>query len=173
MMADNAGIGGWLRIEVRGPDGRLVAHVGAKNLITDAGDAYQAARVAAGVGPAAAADAPAMVTGIKLGGDATPAAKNGAGAALGAYLAGAAAVLDAGSPQVTGTAGGGTQIVYRAVFPAGLAATIREGVLVTDAGTDATSPAGATIARAVLPAPVDKAADATLTATWTHTYNGA
>jgi hypothetical protein len=149
--------------------GRLDAEGSAANLVTAVGDQMYADR-GAGVG-----SAPPVPTGMKLGTDSTAAAKTGAGAALGAYLADSHQALDAGYPS-SALSGSSRVVTYRAVWAAGKAtsaAPITEIVLVNETLANGTSVASATTARAVLSGgsviPV-KTSSQTLTVAWTHTF---
>jgi hypothetical protein len=166
---------GLVVIEVRDIAGELKVRRVAKNLITDIGDEYHVRRIAAGVAPAAPGQPSGLVTGMKLGTGVTAAAKNGAGAALVTYLAGANRVLDAGFPTVEslGAAAGWT-VTYQCQFAAGVAThgALTEVALVTDAAVDATSAAAATISRVVFAATPKSATDV-LTIAWAHKQLGA
>lgn len=174
MATDTSTTTGTVVIVVTGPDGTVKTRHEIDNTITDAGDLYHVKRIAAGVSPAAPADV-AKVSGMKLGTGAAAASKNGTGAALGAYVAGSNRPLDAGYPttEVVG-AGLGATVTYQATFGPGIGTNsgLTECVLVTDAGTDATSTAAVTIARLVFPATPKQAAD-TLAITWAHKQLGA
>jgi hypothetical protein len=162
---DTTSIIGRVEWELRGPDGELKAEGAEANAVTEIGDRMYAER-GAGVG-----SAPAVPTGMKLGTGSTAVTKTGAGAVLTAYLGGSAQPFDATYPTsaLNGTA---RRITYRTTFAAGegtSAVPITEAVLVNEALTDATSAAGATVARLLLSTPVpSKAAADSLTLTWTH-----
>lgn len=165
---------GTLLVEVRGPDGALKHMQTVRNLITDVGDAYYAAKAIVGIAPAAPS-APTAVTGMKLGTGATAASKAGAGAALVSYITGSNQPFDSGYPTVSNLGSGlGVNAVYRAFWDAGEATQtgIQEVVIVNDSATDATSSAANTVARAVLTS-FDKGAADTLTITWNHKNLGA
>lgn len=172
-LADAAlrGLHGAAVIQLVDADGH-VKHQEVTNLITTSGDQYYADRGAAAVLPAALADA-TKVTGMKLGTGTTAAAKSGAGAALGAYIAGSNNPFDASFPAKVDLAGDtGWQIQYKTTWAAGdvTNAAITEAVIVNDAGTDATSTAANTISRIVFTA-INKTASDTLVITWNHTFN--
>lgn len=161
-------------VQVFGPGGELKQQEVAHNLITDAGDLYNATRVIAGVSPAAPADA-TKVTGMKLGTGTTAAAKNGAGAALVTYLSASNQAFDASYPQSSNLgAGAGVTAVYKVTFAPGVAtnAALTEAVIVNDSATNATSTAANTISRVVFGA-VSKGASDTLAITWSHKFLGA
>lgn len=177
-MADTQALTGTAVVRLYGPDGELKSEEITHNLITDVGDSYYATRGAAGVLPANSADVAALVDGMKLGsaGSATAPAKNGAGAALaGTYIAGSNLAFDSTYPQVVDNgAGAGEDIKYVVTFPAGTAtdSSIDEAVIVTDAGTDATSAASETISRITF-ADVNKTSTDELVITWSHHFQGA
>lgn len=167
------GLTGWLVIELHDEDGNLKHYQALKNLVTTAGDLYYATRGAAGVVPAAVTDATKM-TGMKLGTGVTAAAKSSGGAALGTYIT-SNVVFDAAFPTVTANGGDtGYNINYRVTWPAGTStnAAITEVAIVNDAGTNLTSTAGNTIARATFTA-VNKGASDSLTISWSHLFLGA
>lgn len=173
MTVDSSGATGLVVLTLTGPDGRLKLRRVAKNLITDAGDQYHVRRIAASVVPLAPADV-TKVTGMKLGTATTAAAKSGAGAALGTYVAGSNVVFDAGFPTTENLGGGlGWTVTYQCTFGAGVgtSAALTEVALVTDAATDATSAGADTIARVVFAATPKGAAD-TLAIAWAHKQLG-
>jgi hypothetical protein len=154
--------------ELHGPDGLLISRCEIPNLITQIGDQYYGER-AAGIG-----SPPAQVTGMKLGTSSTATAKTGAGAALGAYLADSHQAIAATYPQ-SALNGAARRITWRAIWAPGKATTaspITEVVMVNETLADATSAAGATVARALLTNIAAKAAGDTLTVTWTHDLQG-
>jgi hypothetical protein len=166
---------GTITVRVLDEDGNIKSEETLKNLITDAGDLYQANRVAAGVNTNGVSQ-PTLVTGMKLGTGSTAAAKNGAGAALGTYISTGNKVFDSGYPQVSNLGAGlGVNVTYRCTWPAGEAtsANLNEVVIVNDAATDATSSAANTIARGVFGTAVSKAANEALEITWSHKQLGA
>lgn len=168
------GMVGFGVLEHRDERARLIDAVPFANLITDAGDAYYAGKMIVGIAPAAPA-APTPVSGMKLGTGTTAVAKAGAGGALVTYLAGSNVAFDATYPQnVNLGAGLGNNAVYKTTFGAGVAtsAALTEAVIVTDAGTNATSALAATIARLVFSA-INKGASDTLAITWNHKQLGA
>jgi hypothetical protein len=172
---ENQGIVGYGVVEVFDADGRLKQSVPFQNLITDAGDLYIAGKIAAGIAPASPA-APTAANGLKLGTSTTAAAKNGSGAALGAYLTGSNAAFDTGFPAVANLGAGlGVTASYKATWAAGGAtsASINEVALVNDAGTDATSSAANTYSRSVLSSTVNKTSTDTLAITWAWKALGA
>lgn len=144
------------------------------NLITTAGDEYYAKKGIAGIAPAAPA-APTAATGMKLGTGATAPTKSGAAAALGAYITGSNLPFDATFPNATAVGGdGGWNANYKTSWPAGTVtnAAIAEVVLVNDSGTNATSTAANTYARATFTA-INKTASDSLAITWVHKFLGA
>jgi hypothetical protein len=144
-----------------------------KNLITDAGDLYQATRIAAGVNSNGVSQ-PTLVTGMKLGTATTAAAKADAG--LATYLTASNVTFDAGYPQVSNLGAGlGVNVVYRCTWAAGVAtsATINEVAIVNDAATNADSTAANTISRGVFGTTINKAAGEALEVTWNHKQLGA
>jgi hypothetical protein len=145
------------------------------NLITDAGDLYQATRIAANLNSNGVIQ-PTLVNGMKLGTSVTAPSKNGTGAALVSYLAGGNRPFDGAYPQVVNLgAGAGVTVSYRCTWPAGQATSvsINEIAIVTDAGIDATSTAANTISRSVFGTTVTKAAAESLEVTWSHRQLGA
>src|SRR5688500_12941757 len=89
---------GTITVKVLDEDGNVKYEETVKNLITDAGDLYQATRIAAGVNSNGVSQ-PTLVTGMKLGTATTAAAKADAG--LATYLSGSNRVFDATYPQVS------------------------------------------------------------------------
>lgn len=171
---DTSQLTGWLVIELHDEDGNLKEYQAVKNLVTTTGDLYYATRGAAAVSPAAPADA-TKVTGMKLGTGTTAAAKSSTGASLVTYVTASNVVFDATFPSVAAVGGDtGYTITYRVTWPAGTAtnAALTEVAIVNDAGTNATSTAGNTIARAVFTA-VNKGASDSLTISWSHLFLGA
>jgi hypothetical protein len=159
------GISGKLVVVLSGPDGEEIARCETNNLVTSVGAQYYAGRAALSTG------LPAQVTGMKLGTGSTAVSSSGAGAALVTYLAGSNVALDATYPSAAGGV-----VTWRSTWAAGVATSgtpITEIVLVTETiSSDTTSTAAETIARALLTGITSKAADQTLTATWTHTLMG-
>ena len=145
------------------------------NKITDAGDLYQATRIAAGVNSNGVSQ-PTLVTGMKLGTGTTAEAKNGAGAAIVTYLTGSNQGLDSGYPQVNNLGAClGVNVSYQATWPAGTATstTINEVVIVNDSSTNATSTAANTISRGVFGSTINKLSTDTLIVVWNHKQLGA
>lgn len=168
LVADRAGNVGYGVAELFDGDGRTKLLLPFSNIITDAGDTYEAGKIIAGIAPASPA-APTAASGMKLGTASTAVNKAaGTGIALGTYLSGSNRAFDATYPQ-TATLGTnlGTNAVYRSTWAAGVAtsSTINEVVIVNDAATDATTSAANTYSRAVI-ATVNKGASDTLTITW-------
>lgn len=174
-LPENAGVIGIVRLVCHDAiTGELRWEREHRNLITDAGDLYHAARIAAGIGPAALAQPASLVTGMKLGIGTTAVSKNGAGAALVSYLAGTNKTIDAGYPTVDNLgAGNGVAVTYQVTFAAGVgtSAALTECVLVTDAATDAASSAANTVSRIVFAA-TPKGATDVLTIAWSHKQQG-
>lgn len=172
-LADRAAIVGYGVVALR-RDGHLLRAVPFANLITTAGDEYYARKVITGIAPANAT-APTAASGMKLGTGTTAATKSGTAAALGAYIAGSNNPFDAAYPQAAAVGGdAGWNATYRTSWAAGdvTNTAITEVALVNDAGTDATSSAANTYARAVFAA-VNKAAGDSLEITWAHKLLGA
>jgi hypothetical protein len=166
---------GTITIKLFDKDGNVTHEETVENLITDAGDLYQATRIAAGVNSNAVSQ-PSLVTGMKLGTGTTAATKNGTAAALITYLTGSNKTLDAGYPQLANLGASlGVNVVYRCTWDAGVAtsATINEVVIVTDAAANATSSAANTIARGVFGTTINKAGTEALEVTWNHKQLGA
>lgn len=173
-MREKAGIKGFVHIQLFDKDGNLKTERKIENLVTTAGDQYYAKMIAAGVSPANAV-APTKASGMKLGTGSTAATKSGAAAALGAYILGSNNPYDASYPQTASNGGDtGWNVVYQTTWGAGdvTNAAITEVVLVNDGGTDGSSTAANTYARATFTA-VDKTATDSLIITWTHTLLGA
>lgn len=164
MTAEHAGIRGTVTAELHGPDGKLKASCTVHNLITAVGDRMYASR-------GAGLTTSATPTGLKLGTGSTAVAKTGAGAALVTYLSGSNKAFDSTFPSEAAGV-----VTYKRTYTPGEATTaspITEVVLPTDAiGTDATSSAANTAARALLSGIGSKGAGDTLTVTWTHTILG-
>lgn len=155
-------------------DGVTALLVPFTNLITDAGDLYNARRIIEGIAPASAA-APSPATGMKLGTSATIPAKNSTGASLVTYLTGSNVAFDATYPQYANLGANlGVNAVYATTWAAGVAtsATINEVVIVNDSGTNATSTAANTYARAVFPTTVDKDSTQAFLVIWNHRQLG-
>lgn len=160
--------------EVIGEDGTVKQTIPFANLITTAGDEYYIKKAAAGISPASLA-APTAASGMKLGSGSTAAAKSSTGAALVTYITASNKAFDSSYPAVAAVGGdAGWSVTYKTTWAAGEAtnSNIQEVVIANDAGTNATSSAANTYARAVLTA-VNKGASDTLAITWTHTFLGA
>lgn len=172
---DAAALEGFGVAVLLGPDGRPKQVVEFRNLITDAGDLYYAQKAIAAIAPASPA-APTAMSGMKLGTGSTAASKAGAGAALVTYLAGSNIAFDATYPQTANLGSGlGVNAVYRCTWGAGVATNgaLTELVIVNDAGTNATSTAGNTAARALFASAINKTASDSLVVTWNHKFLGA
>jgi hypothetical protein len=161
------GIKGHVVVELYSEDGELKYRSETNNLVTTVGDQYYAGRAVL------SSSLPAQITGMKLGTGTTAPAKTGAGAALVTYLSGSNKALDGGFP--TAVAGVAT---FKRTWAAGEATSastaITEVVLVTDTiGTDATSTAANTVARALISGVPSKQSTDILIVTWTHTILGA
>lgn len=175
MSTDENVVHGNIVVTLYDEDGNVKHEEKLHNIITDAGDLYQATRIAAGVNSNGVAQ-PTLVTGMKLGSGTTAEAKNGAGAALVTYITGSNVAFDAGYPQVANLGAGlGVNVAYQATWAAGVATstTVNEVVIVNDSGTNATSSAANTIARGVFASTVNKTATDTLVVTWNHKQLGA
>lgn len=150
-------------------DGSLVREGEVENLVTTIGDRMYAERGGAVSG------APAAPTGMKLGTGGGAPAKTGSGAALTTYLSNSHQGFESGYPQGS-AAGSARRVSYSCVYGPGKGTSgspVTEVVLVNESLTDATSAAGATIARALLSGIGSKGADQTLSITWTHDLLGA
>lgn len=145
------------------------------NLITTAGDQYQAKKIATGISPANPS-APTAANGIKLGTGTTAAAKSGAGAALVTYLSGSNVSFTTAYPQTSAVAGTDTGwiVTYRGDYAAGVITTsaLTEAVIVNDAGTNATSTAANTYSRVVFAAQDLSAGTQPLAVIWNHLQLG-
>jgi hypothetical protein len=165
--AEKAGLQGEALIQVIGPDGEVKDERTAKNLITDAGDLYYAAKAITGIAPASPA-APTAMSGMKLGTGTTAAAKSGAGAALVTYISGSNNPFDASFPATQNLGAGlGVNGQYKTTWAAAdvTNSAITEAVIVNDAATDATSSAANTTHRVVFTA-INKTASDSLVITW-------
>jgi hypothetical protein len=165
--AEKAGLQGEALIQVIGPDGEVKDERTAKNLITDAGDLYYAAKAITGIAPASPA-APTAMSGMKLGTGTTAAAKSGAGAALVTYISGSNNPFDASFPATQNLGAGlGVNGQYKTTWAAAdvTNSAITEAVIVNDAATDATSTAANTTHRVVFTA-INKTASDSLVITW-------
>lgn len=162
-IADGTGVDGKVTWELRGPDGQVKRTGTAFNTITQVGDQMYGER------GAGLAGAPAAPVGMKLGTGSTAPGKT-TGNVLTTYLANSHQAL--GGTPTSGLSGGVRRITYTATWAAGKATTgsaITECALVNDSvATDATSPAGNTVARVLLTGVGSKGAADTLTVTWTH-----
>jgi hypothetical protein len=140
----------------------VLADYWGENLVTDVGDHFLAAR--------AWDDTYDIISGMKLGNDgATPEAKNGAGAAMVAYIGASEEALDATASDATKGAGAGWRITYVCTWIAGdvTDADIEEVCLTNQTAlTDSTSAEADTIARYQFAAPIDKQAGDSLEVTW-------
>lgn len=170
---DQAGIRGFVTVELRGPDGEMKAYFEGSNIVTQVGDQYYGER-AAGIG-----SPPAQITGMRLGtgsvaGGNVP-AKTGTGAALTTYLSGSNKAIDGGFPT-SSLVSSSRRIQWKRTYAAGEATTasaITEAVLVNDTiATDATSVAANTISRVAIAGVGSKGASDTLTVTWNHDLLG-
>lgn len=173
-LSDEMVVRGFVLVELSDERGRLKHRELLNNLITDAGDLYNAQKVITAIAPASAS-APTAMTGMKLGTGTTAVAKSSTGAALVTYLTGSNAAFDATYPQTANLGGGlGVNAVYKTTWAAGTAtnSAITEAVIVNDSSTNATSSAANTISRVVFTA-VNKGASDTLAITWNHKFLGA
>lgn len=168
-------VSGTITVILTDEDGNVKYEETIKNLITDAGDLYQATRVGAGVNSNGVSQ-PTLMTGMKLGTGTTAEAKSGAGAALVTYLTASNVTFDSTWPKITNLGAGlGVNVEYQATWAAGVAtsASINEIVIVNDAGTNATSSAANTISRGVFSSTINKTSTDTLTVVWNHKFLGA
>ena len=171
-MTDRVGLVGYGAV-VLSRRGRAIDIEPFANQITTWGDQYYATRGAAGIGTPNISQ-PSLLDGMKLGTGVTAASKSGAGAALGTYISGSNQVFDTTHPALTDLTGDtGFDLTYKCTWAAGdvTNSAITEAVLVDDADTDATSAAGATVARVTFTAK-NKTVDDALAITWAHTFNG-
>jgi hypothetical protein len=168
------GLVGYGVAELIDGDGRLVLAAPFANRITDVGDTYYAV---AGVRTPVGAGAPSpFPNGMKLGTGTTAINKAaGTGMALAAYLTNSKALWDTSYPTTSVLGPNqGTNAIYKCTWAAGTATNgaISEAVIVADAGTDATSTAANTFARALI-GPINKTGTDQLVLTWNHTFLGA
>ena len=164
---DGGAVTGFGVVTLRGPDGTVKRRVEFHNLITTAGDGYNAACIAG--------ESPTAASGMKLGTGTTAAAKSGAGAALVTYEAASNQAFDATYPKSSAVAGTDTGYVVEHMCtwaPGDVTETaLTEVVIVNDAATNATSTAANTYARATFDA-INKAAGDTLEVLWYHKQLG-
>lgn len=175
-MAANDGVGliGYGVAILRNGDGDIIQMVPFGNLITDSGDAYYAAMAITGVSPSTPS-APTFANGMKLGTGTTTVAKNGTAAALITYISGSNTTFFTSYPQTVNLGAGlGVNAAYQSQWAAGVATNgaITEAVIVTDAGSDATSSVANTYHRAVFTA-INKTGSDTLTINWNAKHLGA
>jgi hypothetical protein len=171
---DGVGMVGYGIAELLDGDGRLKLIVPFGNLITDAGDAYIAAKTIVGIAPASPS-APTAANGMKLGTGATAVAKSGAGGALVTYLTASNVAFDASYPQTANLGAGlGVNAVYKTTWAAGVAtnSAITEVAIVNDQASNLTSSAANTYSRA-LPSSINKGASDSLAITWNWKSLGA
>ncbi len=162
--ADAASVLGYGVVELIGPDGQVKQAVPFRNLVTDTGDAYYAAKGIAGVGPAAPA-APTALTGMQIGSGTTAVAKSGAGAAIVTFLAGQA--FDSTFPQTANLgAGAGVNMVYRTTYAAGTGTGTVAEVTLTNGTVTTAGTAANTISRVVLATAVTKGSGDSLAVTY-------
>lgn len=176
-MSSDVGITGFGVLTITDEQGRVQDMQEFKNILTTAGDQYYAKKIITAIAPAAPL-APTAVTGMKLGtNSATAASKSGAGAALVTYLSGANATFASGFPTAAANTGTDTGwiVTYQTVWSAASfsSTNLNEVVIVTDAGTNATSTAANTIARVVFGSTATKTSSQLATVTWSHTILGA
>lgn len=148
-VGDAVAVTGRVTVTARHHDGTATVRR-VSNLTTDTGDAYLAARVAAGVPPAEPAGPPLLLAGIKVGrSSSTAPAKSGTGAVLSQFIAGRQ--FDGDYPQATTAGPGqGANVVYQVSWGLGdIQDTIREAVLVTDPSAAGPSSTANTFARVV------------------------
>lgn len=170
---DESGVRGFAVIDLIGPDGVIKQRKVVKNLITDAGDDYEAKKVITSIAPANAS-APTAAVCMKLGTGTTAVAKAGAGGALVTYLSGSNLAFDSTYPQTSNLGAGlGVTAVYKTTWAAGVAtsSTINEAVIAND-NANATSTAANTYSR-ILTGTVNKGAGDSLAITWSWKFLGA
>lgn len=145
------------------------------NLITDAGDLYQATKIGVGIGSGGIA-APTAVNGMKLAIGTTAVGKTAAGAAsnTGTFITGSNVAFDSGFPAIVNLGAGlGVNLQYKTTWGPGVAtsATINEAAIVNDQATAANASVANTISRTVLTT-VNKGASDTFALTWNHKQLG-
>lgn len=159
---------GFVEARLFGPDGRLKQLESGYNLVTDYGDEH--------VGERMALDAQDIVTGMRLGTDATAATKAGAPSFIGTYLSGSNEDLDAVAVGSDKGAGLGWRQAHVCTWAAG---DITDGaiaeVVLSDENplTDTDGVAGDTVARFVFGSTIDKQAGDSLEVTWNVDFLGA
>lgn len=167
LIRERVGLVGFGVVELR-RHGELLIAEPFTNLVTDAGDQFIAKKIITALGPANPSAPTNANPGMKLGTGTTAAAKASTGAALGSYISGSNAAFDSGYAQSEDLgSGNGWNAVFKSSWAAGVAtnSAITEAVIVTDAGTNATSTAGNTHSRTVFSA-INKGASDTLAITW-------
>lgn len=170
---EDAGFIGYGIAHLRGPDGRTKQLAPFHNLITDAGDAYAAAKIVVGIGPAAPT-APTAANGMKLGTSSTAATKSGAASFIGTFITGSNLAFDTGFATTANLGAGlGVNAVYKTTWAAGVAtnATINEVTVVNDQATATGGAAASTYSRAVITTVAKGAADS-LAITYNWKYLG-
>ena len=170
MKAEKARVMGWVEVRLTAPDGRLKYHEIGRNLVTDHGDEH--------IGERIALDAQDIVTGMRLGDQAGPAAasKSGTGAALQAYVTGSNEDLDGVAVGSDLGGGVGWRQAHVCTWVAGdiTNAALTETVLTDETPlTDVAGVVGDTVARFIFSSSIDKQAGDSLEVTWNLDVLGA
>lgn len=170
-MVSDAGVIGYGTAVLLDANGAHKSVVPFWNKVTDIGDLFHAQAVA--YVSRSAIGAPVAATGIQIGSATTAATKNGAGSAIGTFIAGQA--FDSGFPiNVNLGAGLGVNLQYKTTFGAGVgtSTTINEATVVNSTiGSAAT--ASNTLQRVVFGSTINKGGSDTLAVTWNVTFLGA
>lgn len=169
---DPVGLVGSVHAILRNGDGEISHEAILKNLITQVGDQLYGERGAGIASP------PALITGMRLGNSASPAAVSKTatpGATLSAYKAGSNAAIAATFPT-SSLSGSSRRIQFKSSWAAGIATdtTLSEAILVNDTiATDATSALANVISRVLLSPVINKGASDTLDLIWNQDLLGA
>ncbi len=172
MKASKMRIEGWVNVLLTGPDDHGIEivkyHELGMNLVTDHGDEH--------IGERIALDTQDIVTGMRLGTNATAASKAGAGSFIGTYLSGSQEALDAVAVGSDLGGGVGWRQAHICTWIAGdiTNAAIAE-VCLTDetALTDVQGTAANTVAKFIFASTIDKQAGDSLEVTWNIDVLGA
>lgn len=172
LLAEDAGMAGFGVVTLWRPEEGILTQTLFSNLITTAGDEYNAKRIIQGINSYSYAP---TITGMKLGTGTTTPTKSGSAAALGAYITGSnVSAWDTSYPTATAVGSDvGWYATYQCTWAAGVATNgaITEAILALDASTNATSTAANTVARVTFTAQPKGTGD-TLSITWSHKFNG-
>lgn len=169
---EEAGLKGLVVAQLWDENGELKHCDSYSNLITQVGDQLYGERGAGIASP------PSLITGMRLGNSASPAAVSKTatpGATLSAYKAGSNAAIAGGFPT-SSLSGSSRRIQFKSSWAAGIATdtTLSEAILVNDTiATDATSALANVISRVLLSPVINKGASDTLDLIWNQDILGA